>query len=67
MEKKPVETRQNRERAKGMEAGKKLLEGGDDKGTPSDVWDRAKEDKGAHLLVGTFFCLFSALFVSRPV
>lgn len=44
---KPVEeeTRQNREGAKGVEAGKKVFEGADDRGTPSDVWDRAKEDK----------------------
>lgn len=28
-----------------MEAGKKVLEGANDRGTPSDVWDRAKEDK----------------------
>lgn len=44
---KPVEeeTRQNREGAKGVEAGKKVFEGADDRETPSDVWDRAKEDK----------------------
>lgn len=37
-----------------MEAGKKVLEGADVRGTPSDVWGRAKEDKGARVLMGTF-------------
>lgn len=41
--KKPLETRQNRERG-----GKKVLEGGVGRGTPRDVQDKAKEDMNVH-------------------
>lgn len=42
-EKKPLETRQNRERG-----GKKVLESGVGRETPSDVQDKAKEDMDVH-------------------